>query len=89
MSKKIVNHLDEKYNEVLSENGGRYNLLNPYHMGYCDGLDTAIQVVENNSDNTLNEVLSVLAKASMEELHGLHEKTLDQNVKTIIERIVL
>ncbi len=89
MSKKIVDLLDEKYNEVLSENGGRYTLLNPYHMGYCDGLDTAIQVVENNSDSTLNEVLSVLAKASMGELQALHEMTLDQNVKAIIERIVL
>lgn len=88
MTNKIISILDEKYNEVLKEKGSRYTFLNQYHQGYCDGLDTAIQVVENNSDSTLNEVLSVLAKASISELQALHEMTLDQNVKSIIERIL-
>jgi restriction endonuclease Mrr len=89
MSKKIINLLDEKYNDVLKENGDRYILLNQYNQGYCDGIDTAIQVVENNADTTINEVLSTLAKASMDELRALYDMTSDPHVKKIIERIVI
>lgn len=62
---------------------------NPYNTNIEDISKTITDYTNNKINNTINNTIKALANSSMEELYLLHQETTNEDLKRLIERIVI
>lgn len=59
---------------------------NPFNTDYIDNIS---KTITDFTENKINNTIKALANSSMEELYYLHQTTNNEDLKRLIERIVI
>ena len=59
---------------------------NPFNTDYIDNIS---KTITDFTENKINNTIKTLANSSMEELYYLHQTTNNEDLKRLIERIVI